>query len=153
MCSEGLDVRLVNALLADGRASYRTVADVLNVSETTVANHVDRLVERGYIRGFVPLIDYDAFGYDVAVLSHLKVEGGAYDAIAQRLVEIEQFLSVYVVTGDYDLTLLGRFETTGDMNRHIKRLLDDPAVRETNTSLVLDTVRDYEPFALAVEDG
>jgi DNA-binding Lrp family transcriptional regulator len=150
---ENLDARLVNALLADGRASLRSVADELDVSVTTVSNHLSDLEERGAIRGFVPRLDYDALGYDVTAVMRLKVEGDALPEIARRLAEHPSMLSVYEVTGDHDVVAVAKFRDTDDMNDRIKALLDDADVKEANTSVVLDAVREHEQFPLEAGEG
>lgn len=149
---EHLDEKLVNALLDDGRATFRRLANTVDVSVTTVSNHLHELEETGQIRGFTPRIDYDAFGYDVTAISHLKLEGSAISAITDWLASHDQFIGVYEVTGDYDVVLIGKYRDTDDMNRHIKRLLADPNINETNTSVVLNAIRDHEQFRLPVGD-
>ncbi len=152
MTYEHLDERLVNALLDDARASHRSLAQMLDVSVTTVSNHLSQLEEAGHLRGYVPIIDYDAFGYDVTAISHIKVEGSALPSITEWLAAQDQFIGVYEVTGNHDVVLIGRFRDTDDMNRHIKRLLADPNIKESSTSVVLNAVRDFDQFKLLVED-
>jgi len=142
MTYENLDGRLVNALMGDGRASLREIGDQLDVSVTTVSNHLSDLEEEGVIRGFTPLIDYGELGYDVTAILQLKVEGDALPEITDRLVKYDGMISVYEVTGDYDVIAVGKFEDTDGMNRQIKSLLTDPDVRESNTSVVKNSVVD-----------
>jgi len=49
-------------------------------------------------------------------------------------------MSVYEVTGDYDIIAIGKFEDTHGMNDQIKELLSDVDIRESNTSVVLNAV-------------
>jgi len=151
MAYEDLDRRLLNALLSDGRASQRSLAEAVDVSVTAVSNHLDDL-EREVIAGYEPRLDYDALGYDVTAVIQLRVRGDALPAIADRLAEEPQMVSVYEVTGDHDVVAVGRFVDTDDMNRHIKALLTDPAVEATNTNVVLNAVTEFEQFDLPVED-
>lgn len=151
MTYDTLDEQLVNALLDDGRASFRRLADTVDVSVTTVSNHLRELEETGQIRGFVPLIDYSGFGYDVTAISHLKIEGSALSAITDWLASHDQFIGVYEVTGDHDVVLVGKYRDTDDMNQHIKRLLADPNINESNTSVVLNAISDHGQFRLPVD--
>lgn len=152
MTYENLDARLVNALMGDGRASLREIGEQLDVSVTTVSNHLSDLEEAGVIRGFTPRIDYGALGYDVTAVLQLKIEGDALPEITERLAEYDGMISVYEVTGDYDVIAIGKFEDTDGMNRQIKTLLTDPDVKESNTSVVLNAVVENEQFELDVED-
>ncbi len=151
MTYENLDERLINALLDDGRASLRSLAERLDVSVTTVSNHLSDLEERGVIRGYTPKVDYDELGYDVTAVIQLKVEGSALPEITDRLQGHQQMVSVYEVTGDHDVIAIGKFRDTDAMNEQIKELLVDPDIKESNTSVVLNTVLENEQFPLDVE--
>src|SRR6056297_1754351 len=148
MTYENLDEKLINALLDDGRASLRSLAERLDVSVTTVSNHLSDLEERGVIEGYTPKVDYDELGYDVTAVIQLKVEGSALPDITERLQEHKQMTSVYEVTGDYDVVAVGKFTDTDGMNAQIKELLTDPDINESNTSVVLNTVNENEQFTL-----
>jgi len=148
MTYENLDRKLVNALLEDGRASLRSLGEELDVSVTTVSNHISDLEEDGIIEGYVPEVDYGELGYDVTAVIQLKVEGSALPEITDRLSEHTHMVSVYEVTGDHDIIAIGKFTDTDHMNEQIKELLIDPDINESNTSVVLNTVIEHEQFDL-----
>jgi len=74
-------------------------AEELDVSVTTVSNHLSDLEEEGVIEGYTPKVDYDAVGYDVTAIMQLKAEGSALPEITQTLKDHRQMISVYEVTG------------------------------------------------------
>ena len=150
MTYEHLDRELVNALLGDGRASLRSLAEELDVSVTTVSNHLAELEDQGTIRGYTPVLDYSTMGYDVTAVLQLNVEGKALVEVTERLAEQPQIISVYEVTGDHDIVAIGKFRDTEEMNARIKDLLTTPAIKESNTSVVLNPEKEHEQFALEV---
>jgi len=152
MTYENLDAKLINALLGDGRASLRSLAEELDVSVTTVSNHLSDLEEEGVIRGYTPVVDYGKLGYDVTAILQLKVEGGALPDLTHRLRKHKQMVSVYEVTGDYDVIAVGKFEDTDDMNTLIKELLGDADIKESATSVVLDAAVENQQFELDVDE-
>ncbi|ELZ73941.1 Lrp/AsnC family transcriptional regulator [Haloferax sp. Atlit-10N] len=151
MTYENLDAKLINALLGDGRASLRSLAEELDVSVTTVSNHLRDLEDEGVIEGYTPRVNYDALGYDVTAVIQLKVEGSALPEITERLRAEKQMISVYEVTGDYDIIAIGKFRDTDGMNTQIKKLLTDADIRESNTSVVLNAVTENEQFELDLD--
>lgn len=151
MTYENLDAKLVNELLKNGRASLRSLAEELDVSVTTVSNHLGDLEEQGIIQGYTPIVNYDRIGYDATAILQLKVEGEAIPEITKRLEEEDRMVSVYEVTGDHDIIAIGKFKDTDDMNDHIKTILTDPDIIESNTSVVLNTVAENDQFELEVE--
>ena len=151
MTYENLDAKLVNELLGDGRASLRSLAEELDVSVTTVSNHLGALEDEGVVRGYTPIIDYSKMGFDVTAILQLKVEGDALPEITDRLDAEKQMVSVYEVTGNYDIIAVGKFSDTDDMNDQIKKLLTDPDIKESNTSVVLNAASENEQFELETE--
>jgi len=150
MTYENLDEKLVNALLGNGRESLRSLAEELDVSVTTVSNHLSDLEEEGIISGYTPKVDYDRLGYDVTAILQLKVEGDALVEVTDSLCEHRQMVSVYETTGDHDIVAIGKFRGTDDMNDAIKGLLTQPAIKESNTSVVLNPAKEHEQFELDV---
>lgn len=152
MAYENLDAELLNALQSDGRASLRDLASDLDVSVTTVSNYLDELQNSGAIIDFSPIVDYDVLGYDVTAVIQLKVEGAALPDVTDRLQREDQMVSVYEVTGDHDIIAIGRFEDTDQMNRKIKAILEDRDINESNTSVVLNPVSEYEQFDIEMRN-
>jgi len=152
MTYENLDAKLVNSLLSNGRASLRSLGDELDVSVTTVSNHLRDLEEEGVIQGYTPIVDYDKLGYDVTAVLQLKVEGSALPDVTEKLRQEKQMVSVYEVTGDYDVIAIGKFADTDGMNEQIKSILTDADIRESNTSVVLNPVTENEQFDLDLNE-
>ncbi|WP_418285678.1 HTH-type transcriptional regulator Lrp [Halorubrum sp. DTA46] len=152
MTYENLDAKLVNSLLSNGRASLRSLGDELDVSVTTVSNHLRDLEDEGVIRGYTPIVDYDKLGYDVTAVLQLKVEGSALPDVTEKLRQEKQMVSVYEVTGDYDVIAIGKFTDTDGMNDQIKAILTDADIRESNTSVVLNAVTENEQFDLDLDE-
>lgn len=152
MTYENLDAKLVNALLGDGRASLRSLAEELDVSVTTVSNHLSDLEEQGVIEGYTPKVNYGELDFDVTAILQLKVEGNALPDITERLEQEKQMISVYEVTGGYDIIAIGKFEDTDGMNEQIKTLLTDPDIRESNTSVVLNATSENDQFELDLDE-
>jgi len=152
MTYENLDAKLVNSLLSNGRASLRSLGDELDVSVTTVSNHIRDLEDEGVIRGYTPIVDYDKLGYDVTAVLQLKVEGSALPDVTEKLRQEKQMVSVYEVTGDYDVIAIGKFTDTDGMNDQIKAILTDADIRESNTSVVLNAVTENEQFDLDLNE-
>lgn len=153
MTYKNLDGQLINALLNNGRESYRSLAEELDVSVTTVSNHLTDLEAAGVVEGFTPTVDYDKLGYDVTAILQLKVRGEALPTVTESLRGEKQMISVYEVTGDYDVIAVGKFNDTDDMNDQIKAVLSNADINESNTSVVLNIVAENRSFELDTDDS
>lgn len=100
----------------------------------------------GAIKGYTLIVDYGRLGYDVTGILQLKVEGPGLLEITETLRDEPQMKSVYETTGDYDIIAIGKFIDTEEMNEQIKRILAGTEVQESNTSVVLNTVNEYDQF-------
>ncbi|MFB6178574.1 MAG: HTH-type transcriptional regulator Lrp [Halorientalis sp.] len=151
MAIDDIDRRIVNALLADGRASARELATETGLAATTVATRLSDLEDSGVIESYGPTVDYDALGYDVTAVFRLSVEGSGLQSVVSRLREDDGMVGVYEVTGSHDVIAIGKFKSTDEMNAEIKELLTDPRVTATTTNVVLETVREYAQFPVDLD--
>ncbi|GAA3413987.1 Lrp/AsnC family transcriptional regulator [Streptosporangium vulgare] len=81
-----MDYALVHALQIDGRASFRTIADVLDVSEHTVARRYRKLRAQGVLR-VVGWLDGRRFGrtsWSVRLVCTPDAAGQVAEALARR---------------------------------------------------------------------
>ncbi len=88
--------------LEDGRESYQKIADSLSLSEGTVRNRINALIESGVleIRGLVDLealTDYNMIQIGIK-LSTMDLVGKG-----EEISKLNSVLNVQVVTGRYDL--------------------------------------------------
>ena len=93
MTYENLDSKLINELLEDGRASFRTLSERVGVSVATISRHLSGLEERGVITGYAPTIKYEKLGYGLTAIIQLKVEGAQIPDITTKLSKYEQMIS------------------------------------------------------------
>jgi DNA-binding Lrp family transcriptional regulator len=145
---DDIDRAVVDALVRDGRASAREVADATGIAATTVARRMDQLVDVGVIESYTARVDYDRLGYDVCAIFRLSVDGQGLHEVTGRLGRMDRMLAVYEVTGTDDIVAIGRFRTAERMNEQIKELLTDEYIRSVTTSVVLRTVSEFEPLPL-----
>lgn len=148
MAYENLDKKLVNELNNDGRASLRSLSEEFNVSVTTISNYIADLENDEIIEGYTPIVNYGEIGYDITAIVQLKIEGESIPGITDDLLLNKHMMTVFEVTGDHDIVAIGKFSDTDHMNDEIKQLLMKPEIKESNTSIVLNTVIEDEDFAL-----
>lgn len=146
MAYENVDTDLINALLGNGRASLRSLAEDLDVSVTTVSNHLNDLKEEGVVEEFDPIVDYGELGYGLTGVLQLKVEGDALTHIPQELRDYDQMISVYEVTGEFDIIGVGKFRDTDDMNDLIKNLISNTEIEQSSTAVVLNAPTEGDQF-------
>jgi DNA-binding Lrp family transcriptional regulator len=141
------DARLLDALFEDGRASARALAETTDVAAATVSRRLDELEEGGVLSGYEPRIDYAGLGYTLTVVLRLSVAGGALAEVVEELRARDRMMSVYEVTGDHDVVVVGKFTSTDELHDRVGELLTREAVDSVDVAIVRDVACEFEQFA------
>jgi Lrp/AsnC family transcriptional regulator for asnA, asnC and gidA len=139
---DGLDRGILEELNVDARRSHRDIAERLKVSPTTVGMRIERMERDGIIRGYVPLLDDEALGWELSATIGIRISKGKLREVEERLAKDPRAYAIYDVTGDFDALLIGRFRDRRDLDRFVKHALQDPQVERTNTQVVLNRVKE-----------
>jgi Lrp/AsnC family transcriptional regulator for asnA, asnC and gidA len=139
---DGLDRGILEELNVDARRSHREIAERLKVSPTTVGMRIERMERDGIIRGYVPLLDDEALGWELSATIGIRISKGKLREVEERLARDPRAYAIYDVTGDFDALLIGRFRDRRDLDRFVKHALQDPQVERTNTQVVLNRVKE-----------
>ena len=137
-----LDRGILQELNVDARRSHREIAQRLKVSPTTVSARVARLERDSVILGYVPLLDDEQLGWDLAATIGIRISKGKLREVEERLAKDPRAYAIYDVTGEFDALLIGRFRDRRDLDRFVKRALQDPHIERTNTQVVLNRVKE-----------
>jgi len=130
-------------LLRTGRGEdlQRELAAAIGVALGTVSNRLRRLHETGVLRGFLPDIDAEQAGFTLTTIMQMRIAKGQIIAVQASVAEHPRVFGVYDVTGEWDSLVLARFRDRAEMDAFIKSTLSQPHIERTNTSLVLNTVK------------
>jgi len=148
-----LDRAILTELNVDARRSHRELARRLKVAPTTISQRIARLEREGVIRGYVPLLDDELLGWDLAATIGIRISKGKLREVEERLARDPRAYAIYDVTGDFDALLIGRFRDRRDLDRFVKHALQDPNVERTNTQVVLNRVKEDRRVPLSVRGG
>lgn len=122
---DDLDRTIIAQLSVDGRTPYSRIAEQAGVATTTVHQRVKRLTDRGVITGTRIRVDWEAIGLPVTALVSVEAPGDRpLSAIADELRAIPQIQNCFAVTGEFDLLLTVRCESSshlGDLLEEIRR--------------------------------
>jgi len=142
------DSALITALNEDGRASQRELASSTKVALGTVSNHLKKLESEKIIRGYIPDIDPEKVGFTLTAVMHVRISKGHIMEVQSSIAEHPRVFGVYDVTGEWDSMILARFTNREEMDSFIKTALSQKNVERTNTSLVLNTVKEESRIIL-----
>jgi Lrp/AsnC family transcriptional regulator for asnA, asnC and gidA len=137
-----LDVLILERLLKDSRKSLRSIAKEIGTPTSTVHERVRRLVKMGVIKRFTAELDTKVLGMDVTALILVSVEGAYITEVEKALSAFEQVISVYDITGEFDVAVIAKFRSIDELNNFIKAVLKMPHVKRTVTSIAFNVVKE-----------
>lgn len=132
---DDVDREILAVLREDSRTPYTEIADELGVSEGTVRNRVQGLVDAGIIERFTVTIRTGNVKAMVEVSVGIGVDT---DTLAARMAEWQEVDYVWQVSGETDVVLIVDAEDTEGVNELITRTRDQAEVRSTETRLILE---------------
>ena len=103
------DMRILEVLQQDGRASYAELARAVSMSASTVTERVRRLEDRGIITGYSAVVDPERLGLGVTAFVRLRYPTGNYKPFLDLLATKPETIEAHHVTGEdcFVLTVLG----------------------------------------------
>jgi DNA-binding Lrp family transcriptional regulator len=103
---DAIDAKIVGMLAEDARLSTRAIARAVGMSPTGVSERLERLHNRGVIRGYHADIDSAALGWAVeAIIGITTQQGEILESLVSHLMTLPEVITAYIVTGRWDILL------------------------------------------------
>ncbi|HUD33214.1 MAG TPA: Lrp/AsnC family transcriptional regulator [Variovorax sp.] len=103
-----IDRKILQALLEDGRISWRDLAERVGLSTTPVMRRVKALEERGFITGYAATLDEAQLAGSLSVFVQISLDkqhAGALVKFEEQIKLAPQVMSCFLMTGDFDYLL------------------------------------------------
>lgn len=135
------DLRILEILQNEGRASYSAIARELGIAESTVRYRVERLREIGVIRAFMALLDPRKIGLDITAIALIKVDANEIVRASETLATFEESHHLFRSTGSYDLVSVVHARDIAHLNELIERIKKIPGIREASVEVATYLVK------------
>jgi DNA-binding Lrp family transcriptional regulator len=138
-----VDLALVTALAADGRATNVALARAAGIAESTCIGRVRSLQQRGIIRGFRAELDLAELGLPIEAMVAVRLAGTdrrQVDEFGEHVCSLPGVLAAYNVSGADDfLVHLVAESPDGLRGVVLDHLSGHPGVVHVQTSLIFRT--------------
>ena len=140
--------QLLRLIEADCTLTHKQLAAMTGASEEKVDAEVKRLEENGTIVGYKAVVDWDKTEREaVTALIEVKVEpqlGDGFDRVAERIYQYEEVESCYLMSGDFDMTVIISGRTLREVANFVTQKLSTiDAVQSTATHFILKKYKDH----------
>jgi len=137
---DSTDIRIIEALIDDGRIAFSNLADDIGSSNTLVHQRVKKLKELGILTKPTYLVSPQHAGYDTCAFVLIIVrEAKQINDVIDELKKIPEVVSCVSIMGRYDLMV--RLYAVN--NRHLQDIVHDklqaiPEIESTNTMVAFE---------------
>ena len=153
---DAIDRRILQALQADGRATYDELAAQVGLSSSATLRRVKRLEEAEVIAGYVALVRAERVGLSLTAYLNVRLEKhtethkrNPMDLFRAAVQAWPEVVECAALTGEMDFLLRVVVEDMAHYSRFImETLLKHPSVQDCKTSFVLDRVKNTTALPL-----
>lgn len=105
---DAVDMEILRALQKNARLTTKELAAMVNLSTTPVFERVKRLEQRGYVKGYVAVLDAEKLGRGFVVFCSVKMRRIGREIaedFARVVRSIPEVTECYNILGSYDYLL------------------------------------------------
>lgn len=143
-----VDVKILEILQRDGRASFRDIAKKVGVTTPTVSSKVAMFEQMEILKGFGAYLDTDALG-EISVLLSVKCKPSDLPKLAEKLKYFEEVREIYLVGGSW-VQAKATFIDNAHLNEFIAELTNIEDILDYDYKTIVDTIKE-EPRAVLSE--
>jgi DNA-binding Lrp family transcriptional regulator len=143
---DAFDLKILEVLREDARASNVEIADRVGLSEAPCSRRIRRMEAEGVIRGYTARLDPEAIGvgfvaYVTLVLDYITASTA--QEFVDRIAEIPEVVSCYIVSGSYDAILhVAARDSAAYSDIVFFKLRSIPGVKDVRSSFVMRTIKE-----------
>jgi DNA-binding Lrp family transcriptional regulator len=152
------DLKLLELLQQDGRASMQSLSEAVHLSARATLNRVRRLESRGVLEGYRALIKRSALGEHVSVFAEIALKDqrqAAVQRFERRMADSREVVACWIVSGRYDYLVRISCPTLDDYHRLINAWLDESTlgIEKIVSNIELQTIKEFTGFPVPRTPG
>ena len=133
------DQRLIALLRNNARLPISELARILGVSRTAAQARLQRLERDGIVKGYTVKLSDDYLKGCIKAMVMIKAPPGKRVSIERALSKISQLITLYSISGSFDLTAVVVAPSVAELDQVIDQIGILDGVKETQSSVVLST--------------
>jgi Lrp/AsnC family transcriptional regulator, involved in the regulation of lysine biosynthesis len=134
-----LDDKIIRILQSNSRKSFVEIADEIRLSESAVRRRVKHLIDSGIIKRFTIELESSNKTSAIALISVTSTADTS--TVSSNLMKLSGVDVIYEITGQYDIAAIIVAPTIAEINNYIDDVRKIEGVSDTNTVIILKTMR------------
>jgi Lrp/AsnC family transcriptional regulator, leucine-responsive regulatory protein len=142
-----IDRKIVSALAANGRLSFRDLGQRIHLSPNATAERVRRLQAVKVIQGFHAAVDHAQLGYGLQAYIDVRLQAGtSAQSFETAAMKISGVVSAAILTGAFDFRVRVACRDQADLMRLVEALRSRVGVQETNSTVICRETENRSPL-------
>lgn len=140
---DACDMKILNALVNDGRISWRDLSDRIGLSLTPTLRRVRRLEAAGYIEGYTATLDEQRLIGSLSAFVSVTLEKQSEETLGvfeSQIESLEEVTSCFMMTGNVDYLMRVVVRDLDHYQRLLAKLTRIPNVAHVNSSFALKPI-------------
>jgi Lrp/AsnC family leucine-responsive transcriptional regulator len=134
---DDVDRRILGVLRGNARMPVSEIARSVSLSPAPVARRIERLEQRGVIRGYTAIID-DQLSGNLEAFTEVRLEGSTESGTLESIVQaVPEVLECMTIAGNTDALVRFRAHDVDHLQRVVNSLRASGHVAGTRTHIVL----------------
>ncbi|HET9612647.1 MAG: Lrp/AsnC family transcriptional regulator [Nitrososphaeraceae archaeon] len=133
------DVRIIKILQSDSRRAFVEIANEIGLSESAVRRRVKNLTRREIIKKFTIEINSGDKTSAITLISVNSTSDTSF--VSGKLMGLVGLEVIYEITGQYDIAAVISAPSISEINKCIDEVRKTEGVSDTNTVIILKTIR------------
>jgi DNA-binding Lrp family transcriptional regulator len=148
------DLRLLELLQHDGRASVQSLSEAVHLSARATLNRVRKLEQSGLITGYRAVLNRSAVGPAISFFTEIALKDqrqAASRRFEARMLATPEVVACHLLSGRYDYLVRIACADLAQYQRLTNGWLEDAAlgIEKIITNTELQTVKEFGGFPLA----
>jgi DNA-binding Lrp family transcriptional regulator len=136
------DIKILQTVQENSHQSCRKLAEKIELSSPIVSARIQHLEDKGLLKGYTAVLNPEKLGYNLTVIMFIQAEGCYLKDLANELSHINNVVTVYEITGEFDLAAVVKLKGRESLNRLIRSLMVTPHVKKITTNVALNVVKE-----------
>lgn len=147
---DSIDIQILNILQESGKITNADLARQIGMAPSGVLERVKKLEQKGIIQNYAVRLNPKSLGIVLSTFIQIKTEDSVGSTEAGTLLAcIPEVQEVHWTAGEYNYLVKARVSSTETLAELMRKFGAIPGVRDSRTTLVLDTLKETQALSLA----
>lgn len=146
---DSTDIQILNILQENGKITNAELARQIGMAPSGVLERVKKLEQKGIINGYEVRLNPKALGISLSTFIQIMTSDAVGSSeIGKQMAKIDEVQEVHWTAGEYNYLVKARVSSTDTLALLMKKFGEIPGVRDSRTTLVLDTLKETQALSL-----